>query len=85
MTGKTASGNGVTHALKVYLFCVPPALVAQLDRTDSHRWAFGASLIVGALLQSTIPPHRLGLKPLLLFSVVIAIAWTFLGRWLHLH
>lgn len=73
------SVDGVTHAVKVFLFAMPPTIVAHLDRSDNYRWAFGASLIAGALLQSIIPPHRVGLKPLLITCVAFAIVWMFVG------
>ena len=56
-TMKDSNPDWVSLAFKVFLFVLPPTLIEQFN-PRGHSTLYGASLIVGALLQALFPPHR---------------------------
>lgn len=74
--------NEVAATLKVFVACIPPTLMIYRFHVENHLLV-GLSSIAGVLLQTLVPPWRLGLVRMLtataLFTLVYAVsnpAWS---------
>ena len=75
--------DGVSSALKVLLFATAPTLIGKLF-PHGHWVLFGASFIIGALLQTLIPPRAYRLRLILGISAAAAVVIpvvAYLARW----
>jgi hypothetical protein len=56
MSTENAKPAGFSSVFKIFLFALPPTLVSEFS-PHGHHVLYGASLVLGALLQAVIPPH----------------------------
>ena len=71
-------GDGILF-LKVCVGILP-ALIVYWIAMPHHRVAFSVALVLGALLQYSIPPRR-RLVPLLIGASILALLCYYAGRW----
>lgn len=65
--------DAISSTFKIFLFVIPPTLVEQAF-PQRHWMLFGASFIVGALLQALWPPRTYRLTLILGLAAAAAIA-----------
>lgn len=63
------SGREINWIIKLLLFAIPPTFVAKFF-PHGHHILFGSSFVVGALLQTIVPPRKY--KFLLIFGIAVA-------------